>query len=256
MCGITGLVDPQGIDPANRQLVQHMCDVIVHRGPDDEGFYFSALSGLGIRRLSIIDLQTGHQPILNEDQNVAVVLNGEIYNYRELRQDLERQGHRFSTQGDTETIVHAYEEYGDQCVEHLRGMFCFALWDERRRRLLLARDRVGIKQLYYSEVNRAFLFGSEIKCILQSPRLGRRIDSTSLAGYLTFLYVPSPSTIYEGISELPAAHYLTWESGKITVRRYWELQYRVDGKHPESFYVEGLATKLAETVKSHLVSES
>ncbi len=232
-----------------------MCDVIVHRGPDDEGFYFSARSGLGIRRLSIIDLQTGHQPVLNEDQTLAVVLNGEIYNYRELRHDLECRGHRFSTQGDTETIVHVYEEYGDQCVQHLRGMFCFALWDERRQRLLLARDRVGIKQLYYSDVNGAFLFGSEIKCLLQAPRFSRRINPASLAGYLTFLYVPSPSTIYEGVSELPPAHYLTWEDGKVAVRRYWELQYRIDGKHPESYYVEGLTTKLAEAVKSHLVSD-
>ena len=255
MCGIAGIIDPDGVGTDAQGLLHRMCDVIVHRGPDDEGYYFSRVSGLGIRRLSIIDLQTGHQPVLNEDKNLAVVLNGEIYNYRELRQDLERKGHRFSTQGDTETIVHAYEEYGDECVQHLRGMFCFALWDESRKRLLLARDRIGIKQLYYSVVEGALLFGSEIQCILQSPKFSRRINPRALAGYLTFLYVPSPSTIYEGVFELPPAHYLTWENGNLGVRRYWELQYHSDGRHPENYYVEGMVAKLRDAVTSHLVSD-
>lgn len=255
MCGVAGMVTVDQIGEAGQCLVKQMCRVITHRGPDDEGFYFSQRVGLGIRRLSIIDIQTGHQPVLNEDGTIAVVLNGEIYNYRELRRDLEQKGHRFATQGDTETIVHGYEEYGDDCVTHLRGMFCFALWDEKRQRLLLARDRIGIKQLYYAEVDGQLLFGSEIKCILEIPDFPRHISPAALAGFLTFLYVPSPRTIYDGIAELPPAHYLIWEDGKIQIRRYWHLEYRVDTGHPESYYVEGLYEKLSDAVKSHLVSD-
>jgi asparagine synthase (glutamine-hydrolysing) len=232
-----------------------MCNVIVHRGPDDEGYYFSDRAGLGIRRLSIIDLQTGHQPVLNEDGSLAVVLNGEIYNYRELRQELGEKGHRFSTSGDTETIVHLYEEYGDNVVQHLRGMFCFALWDNKRQRLLLARDRIGIKQAYYAQHNGKLIFGSEIKCLLQAPDFSRQINPASLLAYLTFLYVPAPATIYEGISELPPAHYLTWENGQVKVHRYWQLRYQIDRGHSEGHYLEGLRAKLADAVRSHLVSD-
>lgn len=255
MCGIAGIANANGLGPQGTQLVQRMCDVIVHRGPDDEGYHFSQRAGLGIRRLSIIDLQTGHQPILNEDGTVAVVLNGEIYNYEELRAELLNRGHRFRSSGDSETIVHLYEEYGQDCVRHLRGMFCFALWDERRQRLLLARDRVGIKQLYYAEQNGQLIFGSEIKCILQAPELRRQIDPASLAAFFTFLYVPTPATIFQGIAELPPAHYLIWEDGQVGVRRYWQLQYGIDDGHPESYYVEGLLAHLADAVKSHLVSD-
>ena len=255
MCGIAGIVNTDRLDERHQSLVRRMCDVIVHRGPDDDGYYFSRQAGIGIRRLSIIDLQSGHQPILNEDRSVAVVLNGEIYNYRELRSELEKQGHRFATQGDTETIVHAYEEFGDECVQHLRGMFCFALWDENRQRLLLARDRVGIKSVYYAQTNGQLTFGSEIKCVLELPGFSRRVDPSHLAAYLTFLYVPAPGTIYEGISELPPAHYLVWEKGQTQVRRYWKLHYQDDGGHPESYYLEGLLSNLKDAVTSHLVSD-
>src|SRR5215469_5473590 len=213
MCGIAGIVKADAVLPA-RELLKRMCDVMLHRGPDDEGFYFSPSVGLGIRRLSIIDLETGHQPILNEDGNIAVVLNGEIYNYRELRRMLESKGHHFATASDTEVIVHLYEEYGDECTNRLHGMFCFALWDEKRQRLLLARDRVGIKQVYYAQRDGQLLFGSEIKCILQDRNFPRRINLQALAAYLTFLYAPYPATIFEGISELPPAHYLVWERGR------------------------------------------
>jgi asparagine synthase (glutamine-hydrolysing) len=255
MCGIIGIVNEGGIGPEDQGLAKRMCDVIVHRGPDDEGFYFSDRAGLGIRRLSIIDLQTGHQPVFNEDRTLAVVLNGEIYNYQELHQKLVAKGHKFSTSGDTETIVHLYEEYGDGLLQHLRGMFCFALWDDKRKRLLLARDRIGIKQIYYSQPNGRLIFGSEIKCLLESPDCPRELSPKSLLSYLTFLYVPPPSTIYQGISELPPAHFLTWEKGQVGVHRYWRLQYRIEGKHSEDHYVEGLRAKLADAVKSHLVSD-
>ncbi len=255
MCGITGIVASEQIGDVGQGLVMQMANVIAHRGPDDEGFYFSEKVGLGIRRLSIIDLQTGHQPVLNEDGTIVVVLNGEIYNYRDLRQDLERRGHRFSTQGDTETIVHGYEEYGDDVVKRLRGMFCFALWDEKRQRLLLARDRVGIKQLYYTEFPGRLLFGSEIKCILQTPGFPRRVNPRGLASYLTFLYVPSPGTIYDDVVELPPAHSLVWENGKIKTQRYWSLEYRSESGHAESHYVDGLFAKLSDAVRSHLVSD-
>jgi asparagine synthase (glutamine-hydrolysing) len=255
MCGIAGIVNPTQLQDGDPALLRRMCDVIKHRGPDDEGFHFTGQAGIGIRRLSIIDLQTGHQPVLSEDGSVAVVLNGEIYNYLELRRDLEEKGHRFATQGDTETIVHGYEEYGDECIRRLRGMFCFALWDEKKKRLLLARDRVGIKQLYYTTRNGALSFGSEIKCLLQDPAFRRKIRAQSLLAYLTFLYTPAPDTIYEGVSELPPAHYLAWENGSIRVQRYWRLEFRVEGGHQESYYVEGLLAKLDDAVQSHLVSD-
>jgi asparagine synthase (glutamine-hydrolysing) len=232
-----------------------MCDVMTHRGPDDEGFYFSTSVGLGIRRLSIIDLETGHQPVLNEDGTIAVVLNGEIYNYRELRRMLASRGHQFATASDTEAIVHLYEEYGEECTNRLRGMFCFALWDEKRQRLLLARDRVGIKQVYYAERDGQLLFGSEIKCILQDRDFLRRINLQALAAYLTFLYVPYPATIFEGISELPPAHYLVWERGRIRLQRYWHLKYHTEPGRPESYYVEGLRDRLASAVSSHLIAD-
>ena len=193
MCGIAGIAQTGETEERERTLLRRMCDVIVHRGPDDDGYYFSKHVGIGIRRLSIIDLQTGHQPVLNEDGTVAVVLNGEIYNYQELRKELIRKGHRFSTTGDTETIVHLYEEYGVDLVPHLRGMFCFALWDEKRQRLLLARDRIGIKQLYYTHQNGGLAFGSEIKCVLQEAAFERHVNPQSLAAFLTFLYVPAPA---------------------------------------------------------------
>jgi asparagine synthase (glutamine-hydrolysing) len=255
MCGITGITGAEPIGPSQQELLKKMCDVIVHRGPDDVGYYYAKNAALGIRRLSIIDLQTGHQPILNEDGSLAVVLNGEIYNYRELRSELQKRGHRFATQGDTETIVHAYEVYGEECVSHLRGMFCFALWDEKRQKLLLARDRVGIKQLYYSQADGRFAFGSEIKCLLQLPGSPRRVNPAHLAAFLTFLYVPAPGTIYQEIFELPPAHYLVWERGRARVQRYWKLTYQDDGGHTEDFYIEGLLSKLTDAVRSHLVSD-
>jgi asparagine synthase (glutamine-hydrolysing) len=255
MCGIAGIVAADKLDATTKSLLHKMCDVMAHRGPDDEGFYFSDCVGLGMRRLSIIDLSTGHQPLFNEDNSVAVILNGEIYNYRELRGVLAEEGHCFSTTSDTEVIVHLYEKYGEQCVRYLRGMFCFAIWDEKRQLLLVARDRVGIKQVYYSESGGRLLFGSEIKCILQDDSMSRRTNPEALVSYLTFLYVPSPATMFKGIHELPPAHYLVWEAGSVRVERYWQLEYRLDSNHPKAYYIDGLLGKLTDAVKSHLVSD-
>src|SRR3954463_6172557 len=190
MCGIAGKVSRSRRVEAG--LIARMCSVIEHRGPDSHGAFVDAGVGLGIQRLAIIDLQTGDQPILNEDGSVVVVLNGEIYNYRELRERLRRQGHTFSTSGDTEVIVHLYEEEGPACVRSLHGMFAFALWDRRRRQLLIARDRVGKKPLFYAETHNGLAFASELVALLQDPDVPRDLDYAAIDSYLTYQYVPAP----------------------------------------------------------------
>lgn len=255
MCGIAGVINPQGTNPDEKILLRNMCDAMAHRGPDDAGYYSSGCASIGMRRLSIIDLQTGHQPLFNEDGTLAVILNGEIYNYKDLRRMLIDKGHSFSSTSDTEVIVHLYEEFGDDCVRKMRGMFCFALWDNKRQRLLLARDRVGIKQVYYTQRGGRLLFASEIKCLLKDPSTTPRVNTDALASYLSFLYVPAPATMFEGILELPAAHYLVWEKGHIRIEQYWQLAYSPENNHPESYYVEGLLDKLTDAVKSHLISD-
>ena len=224
MCGITGKVSARRrVDPAT---IEQMCSVIEHRGPDSRGVHVKDGVGLGIQRLRVIDLETGDQPIFNEDGTVAVVLNGEIYNYRELRAELRGRGHRFSTHSDTEVIVHLYEEHGPACVRHLRGMFAFALWDEGKTRLLLARDRVGKKPLFYYERDGELWFGSETKAILQDPEVPREPDYGAIDAYLHYQYVPHPKSAFAGISKLPPAHTLLWERSRSTVERYWRLSYR------------------------------
>ena len=191
MCGICGIVSSEKIDEG---LLRSMCKVLAHRGPDDEGVYLGQGIGLGSRRLSIIDLKSGRQPIHNEDKSIRLVLNGEIYNFRELKKDLEKSGHRFYTQADTEVIVHLYEDHGVDCLKFLRGMFAFAVWDEKKRRLFLARDRVGKKPLVYTRQNGEFIFGSELKAILQHPRVKREIEPNAVELYLTYQYIQSPHT--------------------------------------------------------------
>jgi asparagine synthase (glutamine-hydrolysing) len=203
-----------------------MCSVLEHRGPDDEGLYVSGNVGLGHRRLSIIDLSAaGHQPMANEDGSIRIVFNGEIYNFPQLRDELEKKGHVFSSHTDTEAILHLYEEKGVECLQDLRGMFAFALWDENRRRLLLARDRLGKKPLVYALNNRRLLFASEIKSILLDPGIQKEVDPTALQHYLTYQFVPSPLTIFKGIQKLPPAHYMVYENGNTTIQRYWDLSY-------------------------------
>ena len=256
MCGIVGIHSLDGARPIERGWLEAMNEALVHRGPDSAGVYSdSARVGLAMRRLAIIDLPGGDQPIFNEDESVCVVFNGEIYNYRELRAGLEARGHRFRTQGDTETIVHAYEEYGDDCVQHLRGMFAFALWDAKRQRLLLARDRVGEKQLFYTRVGGQLLWGSEIKALLRHPAVERNLRPAAVNHFLTFLYVPEPLTMFRDIHELPAGHVLVAEGGRIEVRRTWRLHYDVDEGLGVQAACEELRERLDEAVRMRLVSD-
>src|SRR5215208_4593728 len=224
MCGIAGKIDVRG--RVEQELVDRMCEVIEHRGPDSRGTFVDGGVGLGVQRLRVIDLRTGDQPIWNEDESVVVILNGEIYNYKELREELAARGHRFRTSGDTEVIVHLYEEHGADCVRFLREMFAFAVWDRPRRRLLLARDRVGKKPLFYRAAGDELWFASEVRAILEDPTVERAVDFAAIDSFLHYQYVPHPRSAFAGIAKLPPAHTLLWEDGKVRTDRYWRLSYR------------------------------
>jgi asparagine synthase (glutamine-hydrolysing) len=240
-------------------VLRRMTDAVRHRGPDGEGFYISPHRqvGLGHRRLSIIDLAGGSQPMSNEDGTLWVVFNGEIYNFPELRKELEGKGHHFATHCDTEIILHAYEQYGESCVDRLNGMFAFALYDERAHRLFLARDRFGKKPLHYAVAGDDFLFGSEIKSLLAHPKMSRDLDSRSLARYLAYEYVPHPHAIFRGIKKLPPAHRMTYDLGsrQIKVSRYWDLQFRPDPGLGEQEASGELVRRLREAVRCRLMSD-
>ena len=259
MCGITGWANldaraqpPEGAD----ELLRSMCDRMVHRGPDSEGYLIDDGVALGMRRLAIIDLLTGEQPVFNEDRSVAAVLNGEIYNYRELRDDLEARGHTFRSASDTEVLPHLYEEYGRDMVLHLNGMFAFALWDDQRRRLFIARDRFGEKPLYWGVFDRTLLFASEPKVLLAHPAVRPDLNLDALRQYLSFDYVPAPLSIYEGINKLPAAHHLTLEEGRVEVKRYWQLSYKLREPVPTvSEAASQLRDLLEDSVRMRLVSD-
>jgi asparagine synthase (glutamine-hydrolysing) len=255
MCGIAGIAcsEAGGVDAAT---IHRMCQTLVHRGPDDEGIFVKDGIGLGMRRLSIIDVAGGHQPVFNEDGSVWVVYNGEIYNFPQLRPQLEQRGHRFSTHTDTEVIVHLYEERGDECVQELRGMFAFALYDERRRRLLLARDRLGIKPLYYAVAPGRLLFGSEIKAILAvAPELAA-VDRHGLFQYLCYGYIPEPLTAFSAIRKLPPGHRLEFQNGEARVHQYWDLPpYETHEPESEEACLEELEQRLAEAVRMRLISD-
>ena len=255
MCGIAGIVALNS-RPVSSEQIRAMCAALAHRGPDDEGFYFRPNVGLGMRRLSIIDLATGQQPISNEDGSVWVVFNGEIYNFQELREDLEARGHRFRTATDTETIVHLYEERGARCVEQLRGMFAFALWDEPRRQLVLARDRLGIKPLYYTESGGQLVFASELKAILQVPGVGRELNWRAVSHLFTFLTTPRTESIVAGIRKLEPGHLLIAAPGQ-TMRseRYWDVRFEPDRGRSEADFVEQLQALLDESTQLHLISD-
>jgi asparagine synthase (glutamine-hydrolysing) len=256
MCGICGKLNFEQNNRVNPALVRAMLDTIRHRGPDDEGTYYGSQVGLGHRRLSIIDLNTGHQPLSNEDGSVWIVFNGEIYNYQELRVFLLSKGHVFKTQTDTEVIIHLYEELGPQCVEKLRGMFAFAIWDENTKTFFLARDRVGIKPIYYWHNDRSLVFASEIKAILADPGVERAIAPEVIDRFLTFLYLPGEETLFKNVLKLPPGSYLIVKEGHLEIRQYWDLRFSKAAERPSRREAEGqLLDLLAETVKLHMIAD-
>lgn len=276
MCGIAGFVSTSistDTETSNRVL-KRMCTVIRHRGPDDEGTFVDQKAALGMRRLSIIAVATGHQPIANETGTMQIVFNGEIYNFKELRRELETYGHSFKTDSDTETILHAYEQFGARCVERLRGMFAFAIWDKEKRELFVARDRVGKKPLYYARTKQGgLLFASEMKSLLVHPDISREIDLRALDAYLTFGYVPDPLSILRGVAKLPPASHLTWTAdGEVRIEKYWDFDFSKNVEDAarrvanngnvahnkdrgEAFYVAEVRRLLDEAVRVRLVSE-
>ncbi|HXG95304.1 MAG TPA: asparagine synthase (glutamine-hydrolyzing) [Blastocatellia bacterium] len=260
MCGIAGIAHSSS-QPVDEAALHRMCDAMIHRGPDEEGYYFNKTDdgsygvGLGIRRLSIIDLETGSQPIHNEDGSVWVVLNGEIYNYPELRSHLESLGHSFYTRSDTEAIVHAYEQYGLDAPKHLRGMFAFALWDENNQRLVLARDRLGKKPLLYSIKNGKLIFASEFQAMLEHTEVSRDINREALSLYLSFMCVPAPATAFADIKKLMPAHMLVWEKGSATILRYWSPDFTKKIAISEQEAAEQTISLLSDAVKVRLMSD-
>ncbi|MGH2942802.1 MAG: asparagine synthase (glutamine-hydrolyzing) [Solirubrobacteraceae bacterium] len=255
MCGIVGQLRPPG-EPVSPDLAARMCAALEHRGPDARGIFRDDRAFLGIQRLRIIDLSTGDQPVYNEDRSVVVVLNGEIYNFRELRSELRERGHRFATQGDTETIVHLYEEYGVDCVRHLHGMFAFALWDQRRQQLLIARDRIGKKPLVYSLRDGVLSFASEMGALLEDRTIPRDVDHAAVDRYLALGYVPAPLTALRGVHKLPPAHTLVMRDGRITLDRYWQLDYsaKLDDMPVEEL-CERLRAELAAATRRRMISD-
>jgi asparagine synthase (glutamine-hydrolysing) len=254
MCGIAIVVsDREPVDPGE---VRRMCDLMAHRGPDSSGFHVTPMATLGMRRLRIIDLEGGDQPIYNEDRSLAIVFNGEIYNYRELREELLASGHRFSTESDTEVVLHLYEERGEQALPALRGMFAFAIHERDSGRVFLARDRLGIKPLHYAQVDGRFFASSEIKCIAGLPGFPRHLDEEALDQYFSLLYVPSPRTIFREIRKVPPGHYLVKEPGRPPViQRYWQLRSRPCAGPSEAEWIDGFRRRFDDAVASHLVAD-
>jgi asparagine synthase (glutamine-hydrolysing) len=257
MCGICGIYEYKTHKPVDQQVLADMLHVLHHRGPDDSGVFFDKEIALGMRRLSIIDLDGGKQPICNEDGSITTVFNGEIFNYQSLREELEGRGHKLATASDTEVIVHLYEDFGQECVQHLRGMFGFAVWDARKCRLMLARDRLGIKPLYYTQASGRLIFGSEIKAILEHPSVKVLLNQEGLNNFLSLKYVPAPQTMFEGIHALPPGYLLTCDENGVKVRRYWDLSFanHRNGHVREEAYAEQLEALLRESVKLHLTSD-
>ena len=234
MCGITGWINLDTSKPNHdaEAVLHSMCETIVHRGPDSEGLWIDDQAALGMRRLSIIDLKTGDQPVFNCDRSVIVMMNGELYNYREVRADLEKRGHNFTTRSDTEILPHLYEEYGEAFIDHVNGMYAFSLWDTRRKKLIIARDRFGEKPLYYGVFDGKLIWASEPKSLLAHPSVDTELDLNALRHYVSFDYVPAPMSIYKGVSKLPAAHMLVVENGEIRTRRYWDIEWPAHNSPP------------------------
>ena len=260
MCGICGIVNFNVTEPVDRHLIERMMAAQAHRGPDHSGYFVENNAGLGHLRLSIIDLSGGKQPIFNEDGSVVVVFNGEIYNFADLTSGLVSRGHKFATRSDTETIVHAYEEYGVECMKDFRGMFAFAIWDRRQKRLLLVRDRLGIKPVYYYASKDFFVFASEIKSLLEHPAVPREVDRESVDLYLTLRYVPGPRTMFKGIFKLQPGHWMTVDEHGVKTQQYWDLEIRGQTGEfppvcPRISHVEEFAHLLEESVRLRLISE-
>ena len=261
MCGIAGLVDlwdaGEVREPEERAgILDRMCRIMTHRGPDDQGVMVTTGVALGMRRLSIIDLAGGRQPISGEDGSVTIVFNGEIYNFLELKPLLEARGHRFKTNSDTEAIVHAYEEFGPECLKYLRGMFAFAIWDANARSLFVARDRAGKKPLYYTITPKGTLvFGSELKALLEHPDVVRELNAEALDAYITLGYVPDPLSIFQHVHKLPPGHYLTFSDGIVSLKQYWDFDFHAAEPLPEKDYIEELRTLLDDSVRLRLISD-
>ncbi len=256
MCGICGIIQPE--KPVPSSIIKSMCDSIIHRGPDDEGIYVNENVALGARRLSIIDLVTGHQPISNEDGSIWIAYNGEVYNFPELKKILEKKGHKFKSKSDTETIVHSYEEWGENFVNKLRGMFAFAIWDEGKQKLILVRDRIGIKPLYYTLLkDGTIVFGSELKTLLKYQGIDREIDFEALDLFLTLEYIPAPYTIFKNVRKLKAGHILIYQNGKIQIKKYWDIEKECASQKVKDIneYCEQLYYLLKESVKLRLISD-
>jgi len=251
MCGIFGVIDSRPQDIPWEAAVE----TISHRGPDGCGYYRDDSIFMGHRRLSIIDLEGGNQPIYNEDRNLCIIFNGEIYNFIELKNDLQGKGHVFTTRSDTETILHAYEEWGEECVERLRGMFAFAIWNIREKELFLARDRFGIKPLFYGQSRGRFFFSSEMKAILAAPDFPREIDEGAMVSYFSLSYIPAPLTIFTAIRKLMPGHTLSWSKGSFRTRQYWDLQISPERGRSEKYFIEGFLDLLEEAVRMHLISD-
>lgn len=256
MCGIAGQVSLDGLKPVDADLIHRMTRIIAHRGPDGEGHHVSGPIGLGHRRLSIIDVNTGAQPMCNEDGTVWITFNGEIYNYVALRSELRSRGHVFKSESDTEVIVHLYEELGEACLTRLKGMFAFAIWDEHHRKLFLARDRIGIKPLYYTNTGNALLFASEIKSLFEDPSVARRFNPRSIDRFLTYYYLPGEDTLFDNIYRLEPGHCMTVCDGRISKRQYWDLSFQTAPRWSRfDDAVEALQELLKRTVKDHLISD-
>jgi asparagine synthase (glutamine-hydrolysing) len=255
MCGISGIFEFDQARTMERETVHRMNESIRHRGPDDEGIFVGPGIGLGHRRLSIIDVAGGHQPIGNEDGTIWVMCNGEIYNYPDLRQELLSRGHKFTTRSDTEAIVHLYEDYGEECFARLRGMFAIVIWDSNQRRLLLARDRVGKKPLYYYADCNRIIFGSELKAILAADGVPRAVDPLAVSDYFSLSYIPAPRTIYRSVRKLQPAHYLVVSAAGLREMSYWRLSFSNVKNHSEEEWCELIRGQLCEATRVRLMSE-
>jgi asparagine synthase (glutamine-hydrolysing) len=255
MCGICGYLHFDGTKQLSESVLTSMLDTLAPRGPDDKGAYLKDGIALGHRRLSIIDLKTGHQPMLNDDGSVVIVYNGEVYNFPEIRSALLNKGYRFKTTSDTEVVLRAYEEYGEDCVKQFNGMFAFAIWDSRNKKLFLARDRFGKKPLYYARFNNQFIFASELKAILKHPSVSRQIDLDAVAKYLAYEYVPSPYSIFRNIYKLEPGSRMSVRDGNITTERYWDLKFDIDRRFDHREAKERLLKLLKESVSRRLISD-